>query len=171
LTSIEIPDSVTGIGMWAFSNCDSLAGVYITDIAAWCNILFSNIYSNPLYYAGNLYVNNQLVTDLVIPDSVTRIAHYAFSNCTGLTSVVIPDSVTTIDSYAFYSCTSLTSIVIPHSVTSIGYDAFFRCSKLKEIIFTGTTEQATTKVKVRNESWREDSAIEKIICSDGVIEL
>ena len=69
---------VTGIGDSAFWRCSSLTSVYITDIAAWCNIDFENEYSNPLYYADNLYVNNELIKDLVIPEGVTEIPQAAF---------------------------------------------------------------------------------------------
>ena len=133
LTSITIPDGVTSIGWDAFSGCDSLTSVYITDIAAWCNISFGNYASNPLSYAENLYLNNELVTDLIIPDSVKSIGDEAFYGCGSLASVTIPDSVTSIGDYAFYDCHSLTSITIPDSVTSIGYWAFYNCKSLASI--------------------------------------
>ncbi|MBQ7914152.1 MAG: leucine-rich repeat protein, partial [Clostridia bacterium] len=133
LASITIPDGVTSIGEYAFRYCSSLTSVYITDIAYWCSISFSNYYANPFYYADNLYVDNQLVTELVIPDGVTSIGSYAFDGCGSLTSITIPDSVTSIGSSAFYNCSSLTSITIPDSVTSIGSSAFYNCSSLTSI--------------------------------------
>ncbi|MCD8206865.1 MAG: leucine-rich repeat domain-containing protein, partial [Bacteroidales bacterium] len=145
------------IGSNAFNGCASLTGVYITDIAAWCMIDFENASSNPLYYAGELYLNNQLVTDLTIPDCVesigdyvfygcmsltsvtigsvtTLIGSYAFSDCVSLISILIPDGVASIGSYAFYKCTSLTTITIPDSVTSIGDHAFYGCSSLTTLV-------------------------------------
>ena len=110
LTSVTIPDSVTIIGSSAFYNCKSLTGVYITDIAAWCDILFINLFANPSYYAGNLYLNGELVTELVIPDSVTSIGYMAFYNCDSLTSVTIGKGVTSIGEYSFNACKSLRSI-------------------------------------------------------------
>ena len=101
LISVVIPDSVTFINAFAFSGCSGLTGVYITDIEKWCKILFENDVANPLYYAHNLYLNNKLVTDFVIPDSITSIGAYAFTGCSGFTSVTIPDGVTSIKDYAF----------------------------------------------------------------------
>ena len=136
LTSITIPDSMTSIGEYAFYHCSLLKVVNITDIGAWCNISFNDYYANPLYYAKKLYLNNALVTDLVIPDSITSIGSYVFYNCSSLTSITIPDSVTSIGDYAFYNCSSLTSITIPDSMTSIGEYAFYHCSLLKVVNIT-----------------------------------
>ena len=133
LTSIEIPNSVTSIGNNAFSSCSGLKEVHINDIVAWCNIDFESSNANPLYYAQNLYLNNKLITELVIPNGVTSIKNNAFVYCSGLTSVTIPNSVTSIGNKAFQSCTGLTSVTIGNSVTSIGDEAFYNCTSLTSI--------------------------------------
>ena len=133
LTSIEIPEGVTSIGMEAFYGCTKLKDVYITDLEAWNGISFSNFSSNPMNNGANLYLNGELVTDLVIPDSVTSIGNYAFVGCTSLTSITIPNTVTNIGNCAFRGCTNLTSISIPNSVTNIGDYAFYNCANLTSI--------------------------------------
>ncbi|MBO5092657.1 MAG: leucine-rich repeat protein, partial [Clostridia bacterium] len=133
LTSITIGDSVTSIGDDAFGGCTSLKEVHISDIASWCNILFDDYDSNPLYYAKKLYINNELVTKLVIPDTVTKINDYAFRNCTSLTSVIIGNGVTTIGDRVFRDCTSLTSVIIGNCVTTIGDWAFYNCTSLTSV--------------------------------------
>ncbi len=112
LSSVTIGNSVTSIGNNAFGDCTNFTAVYITDLTAWCNIDFHYGYfaTNPLYYANNLYLNGELIENLVIPDGVTEIKSYVFCGCTSLTSVTIPDSVMSIDWNAFNLCTNLTSI-------------------------------------------------------------
>ena len=130
LTSIEIPSSVTSIGLSAFYGCSALIKVKIFDITSWCNISFSD---NPLCYAHNLYINNELVSDLIIPSSVTSIGNHAFWGCSGLKSVEIPNSVVSIGELAFGECSGLKSVEIPNSVVSIGLLAFAGCSGLTSV--------------------------------------
>ena len=140
LTSIEIPDSVTSIGYEAFRYCTSLVNVYYTgDITTWINITFS-FYSNPMANGANLYFNNELVTEVEIPNTITSIGNYAFSGCISLESIEIPDSVTIIGGHAFSDCTSLESIEIPDSVTSIGAYAFEDCTSLVDVYYMGDIE-------------------------------
>ena len=147
LTSITIPNSVTSIGGSAFYyGCYKLQDIYITDIAAWCNI--SGL-GNLMGYGSsnkNLYLNNELVTSITIPNGVTAIPSSAFRYCTGLTSVTIPDSVASIGKRAFSECAGLTSVKIPDSVTSIDDYAFDVCTGLTSVTIGNSVTSIGTAV-------------------------
>ena len=161
LTSITISNSVTSIGAYAFRDCSSLTSVNISDLTAWLNIIFGNAYSNPLYYAHNLYLNETLVTDLIVPNSINIIERFAFYNCSSLTSVTIPNSVTSIGSGAFYDCSSLTSITIPTSVTSIGEYAFYNCSNITSDLNLNNVET------IGQQAFSGCSSLTKVVIGDG----
>ena len=153
LTSITIPDSVTSIGKsafgrcssldfvavgsgilcigdFAFYDCDKLRKVYISSLETWFNIDFKNSSSNPLCYAGYLYLNGRVLTEVIIPNTINAIKNYALYNAVSIRSIVIPNSITSIGFQAFYNCSGLHSIIIPESVTSIGDNAFRNCFNL-----------------------------------------
>ena len=133
LGAVTIGNGVTSIGNNAFFGCTGLTNVSISDIDAWCNISLYHAFSNPLYYAHNLYLNNELITNLVIPNGITKIDNYAFINCASITSIDIPNRVTSIGNSAFSGCNSLYSINIPNRVTSIGEYAFYNCGSLTSL--------------------------------------
>lgn len=133
LNSITIPNSIVEIGEKAFYDCTNLTSVQVSNIGAWCNISFADIYANPVSYAGKLYLNKVLVTALQIDSKVTCIGNFAFYGCTALTSVSFSDSVTNIGNYAFYGCTGMTEIILPDNVTDIGERAFSNCTGFTSI--------------------------------------
>ena len=162
LTSITIPNSITSIGGLAFDGCSGLKEVHINDIAAWCSIDFSSWESNPLYYAHNLYLNNELITELVIPNGVTSIGNSAFYNCSSLASITIPNSVTSIGNSAFRGCSGLTSVTIGNSVTSIGNYAFFGCKSLTSIVIPNSV------TSIGNQAFDGCSGLTSIIIGNSV---
>ena len=105
------------------------AGVTIVPNAAGLitglnNIKEINVVNNSDYTV----VNGCLLTDggktlvlgtneAVIPDSVTKIAAYAFKGCSELKSVNIPASVSVIEPNAFYGCVSLVEITVESANT------------------------------------------------------
>ena len=99
--TVEEGSGLKGIGDSAFYGCDALAGVYITDIGAWCGIDFFGYDSNPLYYAGKLYLDGAPVTELNIPYGTEKIGANAFRNCADIKSISIPQSVQKIGENAF----------------------------------------------------------------------
>ena len=134
LTSVTMGNGVTNIGSSAFSSCEELKKVIVSDIAAWCGIIFDDSQANPLQYAKHLYSDeNTEIKELVIPNNVTSIGNNAFSSCIALNSVTIGNSVTTIGNNAFSSCIALNSVTIGNSVTTIGNNAFSSCIALNSV--------------------------------------
>ena len=110
LTSIIVPNTVTQFfETFGFENCPNLTSVHFPDIEAWCDITFVTSYANPLYSGKNLYINNELVQNVTIPDGTTEVKRYIFWGCTSLNSVTIPSTVTLLREGAFGYCTNLTS--------------------------------------------------------------
>lgn len=151
LTSVTIPSSVTHCGQRAFYNCVGLQAVHISDLAVWCKIEFAGGYNaNPTSYAHNLYLNGELLTDLVIPESVDSISHCAFDACTCLTSLTIHDGLTFMGYDAFYGCTNLKSVtcmaVTPPQLYAMkgdaSYNVFYNveCSKIPLYVPAGGME-------------------------------
>lgn len=132
LKSIVIPSSVTKIGEHAFTYCDDLEAVHLADIGAWCSVDFYNSSSIPFKEKAKLYLNNELVTDLVIPSTVAVINSGAFEGLRHIKSLTIPDSVTTIGEDAFAYCFNLEKVILGRGITSIG-GVFYHCNKLATV--------------------------------------
>ncbi|MDE6088706.1 MAG: leucine-rich repeat domain-containing protein [Oscillospiraceae bacterium] len=142
LESVIIPDSVTTIEECTFYDCSSLESIVISDSVTTIEFdAFENTpwlenkkNKNPFVIVNGILIDGKACEDdIVIPNSVTSIAKYAFMFCDSLTSVTIPNSVTTIGNGAFYGCDALESVTIPDSVTSIGDKVFKSCKSLISI--------------------------------------
>ena len=118
LENIEIPDSVTSLGAKAFYNCTSLESVKLS--------------KEITLIGGYTFYNCSSLKNIVIPDKVITINDYAFAGCTNLENVKISNSVTAIGKSVF-SNTNLKSITIPSNVTGIGANTFYNCNNLKTI--------------------------------------
>ena len=129
LRSITIPTTLQDIGEEAFG-WSGLQAIYISDLAAWCRIAFWNVEytspsSNPLFVTPNLYLNGTLLTDLVIPESITKIPDFAFIYCTNLRTVTLHSGVTDVGEGAFMGCSSLKYIQFQGNMPSIkNYNPF-----------------------------------------------
>lgn len=67
--------------------------------------------SNPLTLTGALFVDGEHITELVIPEDVTKINYLAFSGA-DITSVRLHDGITSIGSVAFIGCEKLEKVSI-----------------------------------------------------------
>ena len=126
---VEIPDTVTSIGIAAFQNNSSLTSVIIPDSVTSIGV--------------SAFRDNRALRSVDFGNSVTTIGVDAFYN-TALTSVTIPDSVTIIGNLAFSVNTALTSVIIGNSVTNIGEDAFSHNPALTSVRFLGNAPTVGT---------------------------
>ena len=155
LTTIELPDSVTSMGVNPFVGCKSLKNIQVSPeqpvFAVIDGVLFNKAEKSLICYPdgkqeeayevpqgiqqikSGAFSCCSALTTIELPDSVTSIGESAFSDCSSLTTIELPDSVTSIGEHAFYRCRSLTSIELPDSVTSIGESAFAWCRSLTSI--------------------------------------
>ena len=133
LTNLTLSSKVTSIGESAFRNCSNLKDVryYIyDDLATYIQK------GHPAFYVNcgiKYYWNNQEITTLEIPSSVTSIGNNAFYGCNGLTSVDLPSSITKMGECVFYNCQNLSSVKLPSEITAISNSAFGECISLKNI--------------------------------------
>ena len=140
ITSVNIPSSISYIGGGAFYNCSNIVRVsYNGSISEWLNINFNGIYSNPVQHSRSLYINDNVVKSVVVPEGITRINNSTFCGMDSLYSVRLPSSLLAIDHFAFYGCSKLPKIELPSSMHSIGYRAFNGCSELDTIICNRAT--------------------------------
>ena len=182
-SSYTIPNSVTSIGSYAFSDCYNLTSITIPnsvtsidyDAFYRCTNLTSITVDieNKSYSSENGILFNKDKTEIIryspgkndssytIPNSVTNIGSYAFSDCYNLTSVTIPNSVTSIGGYAFSGCDNLTSITIPNSVTSIGIYAFRNCDNLT--IYCKSNSTALEYAVDKEITYQTDDNVPRII--------
>ena len=75
--------------------------------------------------------DNNSLTSLVVPTTVTAVGEYAIAGCASLVSVSLP-AVTSIGGFAFSYCTSLASMSLPVA-TSVGDRAFANCDSLATV--------------------------------------
>ena len=162
MTTLTVGNGINSIEENVFENCDALSSVYIKDLSAWCNIEFGGIsnvhsdipYSTPLHKGAKLYLNNNELTDLVIPDDVKIIGGCAFYGCPSITSVTIGDGVTEIGWYAFRKCSSLTSATIGNNITVVERGAFADCTSLNKVSF-GVSVKKIEEIAFRYASIKE----------------
>lgn len=80
---------------------------------------------------------NELIEKVILPEGMTSISMYGFSNLVNMMSINIPTSVTTLGDFTFRYCYKLESITFPPSITVIPPGCLYTCSSLLSVDIQG----------------------------------
>ena len=163
LTSITIPNSVTNIGNSAFRGCSSLTSITIpnsvTRIGEYAfggstdsllvTLKIKSIedymqrkVNDQLYEASLklpkriLSINDEEITDIIVPENIDSISDYAFYNCYHIRSISLHDNNKYLGEYALSGCTSLTSIQLPYNIEGLTKTSLSNCYSIQSITIT-----------------------------------
>lgn len=118
MESIEIPETVTSVGSWAFYECPNLKEVKFPK-------LLDEIGQAAFYGCTGL-------TEVILPEKVS-LQRASFRLCTGLKSLKITEGITSLPYRAFEGCSGLVDLTLPSTVNYIGDTAFYNCENLNRI--------------------------------------
>jgi len=140
LISVTIPNTVVGIGRYAFQGCVNLTQLNIPPsvmyvyFKAFENTAWYNSQPDGILYKDNVlfgYKGEQPEGHLDISKGTRVIAEYAFKGCFDVTSITIPSTVMSICQGAFFE-TDISTIVLPEILTNLELQAF-DCPNLETI--------------------------------------
>jgi hypothetical protein len=138
ITSINIPNTVTYIGLAAFNASTNLATVTFESE------------STLLTVNGSAFAQTA-ITSIVLPNSITYMGNYVFYAAVNLVNITLPNRLTAIFKHTFDGCTSLVELVIPDSVVLFDTDAFINTPALTSVTYHGSasiTELSASGINV-----------------------
>jgi hypothetical protein len=156
LRKVYLPNTITNIGTSAFGWGNKKLNEFIfygreTEINIFPSNLVNiqnNVFRETLietislentkisYLNAGIFYNCANLSNIILPNTVTRIRDSSFEKCSSLTNInFLPDNVTIIDQRAFNSCSNIRNILFPENLEIIGTRAFQNCSKIETITF------------------------------------
>lgn len=112
LKYIKIPNSVIGIGSYAFN------GTNLTSIEI----------PNSVERIGSAaFADCTRLKNIVLSNNLTKIEYATFMSCSSLRSIKIPESVLSIHEDAFEDCYNLSRVDILNGGKFVGMDEFYSC--------------------------------------------
>ncbi len=111
ITEIKGGAGVKWINKYALYNCSNLTKCALP---------------NPTYIGDCAFMNSSKLSNITLGDRLLTISDFAFSH-TAITQLIMPNTVTKIGAQMVYECNSLDSIKISTGVTAIPMYAFSKC--------------------------------------------
>lgn len=141
-----LPNTLTSIGVNAFTSCGNLAEVEIPSSVEFINygsfadcisLSTINIPEGVKTIGDRAFANCSALSEINLPSSLTEIGMEAFSNC-GFVSFTLPKQFTVVPAGMLYLCTKLTTVIFEGDITTIGAQAFASCDALTSFTIPDT---------------------------------
>jgi len=81
-----------------------------------------------------------LLTEINVPENVTKIEMGAFGGCVNLTTVRLPSSLEKVPGQTFFKCMGLKEVIVPEGIKGIESGAFAGCEGLKTLELPASIE-------------------------------
>ena len=119
LNTVSLPDTIKTISKEAFYD-SGIENIHLPE---------------GLKQVGTMAFARSGLKDIIIPNKIKNLGEYAFHNCEELTEVTLPESVTKIPSGIFEDCCSLKTVNAPN-VNTVCDHAFYNCKNLETFDFS-----------------------------------
>lgn len=121
IESVFIPGTISSIGADAFNSCENINKVTTESLDSWLDIDFASEESNPTIYSNNLYIGEELLTNMTISREVVQ--SYTFIGINSFNTVTLDENVHHIHSSAFKK-TCIETLNLPTTDLKFNVDAF-----------------------------------------------
>eukprot|EP00980_Cylindrotheca_fusiformis_P022531 scaffold9413_cov70-Cylindrotheca_fusiformis.AAC.2 len=143
LMHLQLPETLTRIGKFAFDTCIKLKFIqFVSDAPLQPSMSHPDLEEGTIVFpqTAKLQIDHDAfvwchgLRKIVFHSvSTTRLGKAVFANCTRLLSVVLPEGLEVIETCFFWGCSSLESVKIPPSVIKIEKEAFNNCPNLSSV--------------------------------------
>ncbi len=152
-------DSTSGV--YTYQIIQNKAIITQTDPSLSGNVVIpSELGGYPVVHLYNdSFRNNNNITSVVIPDTVTNVHMSAFWGCKNLKEVHFGSNVKFIGYSAFGYCSSLTEIRLPASLEEVSPRAFSDCTSLERVIADGSG-------LINREIFYNCTSLSEVVCAE-----
>ncbi|MBR2337773.1 MAG: leucine-rich repeat domain-containing protein [Clostridia bacterium] len=131
--TFDVPKTLTDVKSNALVGYRSIKNINVVDLEAWCNLAGHYSFSHYTASQRNFYINGELVSEIVVPDTVTTLKRFTFSGFENIQVINVGDGVTQLEYSSISACKNLKEIVFGKSVKVLQDGSYISCTGLEKI--------------------------------------
>ena len=145
IKELYLPKTITSYGIKAFTGTNLNNVYYDGELEDWLKVNMSDYTCSPKTSCQNLYIDNEIITEIKIPESISKIGKGNLYNFKEVTKLIVPSTVIEIEVGALKGCSNITELEIPYVGVSLNPQYKYNC--LFGAIFGGEDYDGSTTVK------------------------